>query len=482
MNSISLSVHMAIGLMVGASFACLFWVYAHFKKLLAELDTTIEKIIHFSNADPLTGLANRTQFFENFKNRIALARPENQKLALFFLDIDNFRGIKDSLGYDIGDGLLQAIAKRLSIGFSNKRELLARLGSDQFTIMIDQLDSQNNIDDEARRILSFLAQPFLIQGHEITITASIGISLYPDDSEDIESLLKFSGIARHQAKRIGSNTFNYYTLDMNTEIAVKQTIEMHLRNAISNKELTVCYQPKVDVKTRKIIGAEALLQWNNAELGRVSPAQFIPLAEQTGLIVSIGNWILKEACMQTKKWHDQGFNDFSIAINLSSYQFKMGDIAEQVASAIWDSKLPSNFLELELTESLVMENMEKSLLMLRVLKSMGIKISIDDFGTGYSSLSNLRKFPVDTLKIDQSFVKNIGHATKELDDSAIITTIITMAKQLKLKVVAEGVETEAQFNFLNEEGCDFIQGYLFGRPLLEDEFIALLTENWDNPL
>jgi diguanylate cyclase (GGDEF)-like protein len=478
MNNISSTLYMAIGLLVMIAFAYLIWIYTHFKKLLTTLETTLEKVVHFSNADPLTGLANRTQFFENFKSKIARPRQEQERLALFFLDVDNFRAIKDSLGYDIGDGLLQAIAKRLSIGFANKRELLARLGSDQFTIIVDQLDTQNKMDDEAKRILDLIAKPFSIQGHEIRTTASLGISVYPEDSENIECLLKFAGIARHQAKQIGSNTFSYYTPAINTQLAEKRNMEIHLRNAIFNKELRVYYQPKVEVRTRKIVGAEALLQWNNSELGRVSPAQFIPLAEKTGLIISIGNWVLREACMQTQKWHDQGFNDFSIAVNLSAYQFKMGDIAEQVASAIWESKLNANFLDLELTESLVMENVEKSLLMLRVLKSMGIKISIDDFGTGHSSLSSLRKFPVDSLKIDQSFIKNIHHENTELDDGAIITTIITLAKQLKLKVIAEGVETEEQFNFLNEEGCDFIQGYLFGRPMPENEFTALLTENW----
>lgn len=470
---------MAIGLLVVIALGSLVWIYTHFKKLFAELDTTIEKVVHFSNADPLTGLANRTQFFENFKAKITRPREKHQKLALFFLDIDNFRGIKDSLGYDIGDGLLQAVAKRLSIGALNKQELLARLGSDQFTMIIDQLDTQNKLDDEAKRVLELLAEPFTVQGHEIRTTASLGISIFPDDGKNVESLLKFAGIARHQAKKIGSNTFSYYTAEMNLELAAKRRIEVHLREAIDKRELTVCYQPKVDAKTRKIIGAEALVQWNSPELGRVSPSEFIPLAEQTGLIIGIGNWVLKEACIQTKKWHDQGFKDFSIAVNLSAYQFKLGDIAEQIANAIWDSKLNADFLELELTESLVMENVEKSLLMLRVLKSMGIKISIDDFGTGHSSLSQLRRFPVDSLKIDQSFVKNMYNENKELDDGPIVTTIIIMAKQLNLKVIAEGVETEEQFEFLKREKCDLIQGYLFGRPVPEAEFTKVLTENWE---
>ncbi len=473
----NLILEIAIGLLIALSFAYLLWIYTHFKKLLTSLNTSVEKVVHFSNADPLTGLANRTQFFEHFKGKIALPRQEHQKLALLFLDVDHFRAVKDSFGYDVGDGFLQAIAKRLSKGFSNKRELLARLDSDQFTIIIDQLDTQNKIDHEAKRILDLLAKPFSIQGHEINTTVSIGISIYPDNGDNVETLLKFAGIARHQSKQVGSNTFSYYTSDMNKKLTEQQKVEVLLRNAITNNELQVFYQPKVDVQTRKIVAAEALLQWNNPQLGKVSPVQFIPLAEQTGLIISIGNWVLREACFQTQKWHEQGFNDFSIAVNLSAYQFKMGDIAEQIATAIWDSKLNVNFLELELTESLVIENVEKSLLMLRVLKSMGIKISIDDFGTGYSSLSNLRRFPVDFLKIDKSFIKNIDNKNKALDDIVVVTTIIAMAKQLKLKVIAEGVETEEQFNFLKTEGCDLIQGYLFGRPLPENEFTALLTEN-----
>jgi diguanylate cyclase (GGDEF)-like protein len=478
MNNASLVLYIVIGLLIVCPFAYLIWIYKHFKRLLTKLDRTIEKVVHFANADPLTGLPNRTQFFENFKNQIAHPRQPDQKLALLFLDVDNFRGIKDTLGYDIGDGLLQAIAKRLSTAMYNKLEFLARLGSDQFTIIIDQLENPKKINDEVDRILELLSKPFAVHGNEIRITASIGISLFPDDSKNVESLLKFAGIARHQAKKMGSNTYSYYTPDMNIELTAQRKIEVHLRDAISNGELTVCYQPKINIKTGKIVGAEALLQWNNPELGRVSPAAFIPLAEQTGLIISIGDWILKEACLQTKKWHNQGFNDFSIAVNLSSYQFKMGDIASEIANAIWKSKLDPTHLELELTESLIMENIEKSLLMLRVLKSMGIKISIDDFGTGHSSLSQLRRFPVDTLKIDQSFIRNIRPENATSDDSVIVKTIIMMAKQLKLNVVAEGVETEKQFEFLKQEGCDLIQGYLFGKPVPEEEFTALLTENW----
>lgn len=446
-----------------------------FSRSLDRLEDSIEKILRASNLDTLTGLPNRTLFIENLKGMLTEAEKQNDKLALLFLDIDNFRALKDTLGFTIGDLLLQAVAKRLLDAMDNKKEYLSRLGSDQFAIILDHVNDPKKMLATINKILSVFTAHVTLQGNDLAITASIGVSLFPLDAKDAENLLKSAGLARYSAKQLGSNTYAFYTKEMDTKLAKQRAIETHLRKAIEKNELTVCYQPKVDMLSKKIVGAEALLQWNNPELGRVSPTQFIPLAEQTGLIVYIGNWVLNEASKQAKIWHNLGFTNFSIAVNLSAYQFKTGDIAEQVAKALWDSKLPSNNLELELTESLVMENVEKSLLMLRVLKSMGIKISIDDFGTGYSSLSQLRKFPVDSLKIDQSFVKNIGHENKESDDSAVISTIITMAKQLGLEVIAEGVETQAQFEFLKKEGCHLAQGYLFSRPVPAEEFSVLLS-------
>ncbi len=471
-----------LGIIILLGFSLLlFWVFLQFQKMLSHFESTMEKVTHFTNSDPLTSLPNRVLFFENIKVILDAAKQNRQKIALLFMDLDNFRGIKDTLGYAIGDALLQAIAKRLLTIAQNKKEVLARLSSDQFTLVLDNAE-EKNINTVVSKLLGALSEPFSIHGHDVTTSASVGISIYPDDGDNVESLLKSAGIARYHAKQRGSNTYSFYTREMDTKLSEQRTIETHLRKAISKGEFVVCYQPKVDIKTRKIAGAEALLQWNNPELGKVSPAQFIPLAEQTGLIVSIGDWVLKEACAQTKKWHSEGYSGFSIAINVSAYQFKTGDIAEQIARVLWDSKLDPTLLELELTESLVMENVEKSLLMLRVLKTMGIRLSIDDFGTGYSSLSQIRKFPVDSLKIDQSFVKNIqaGNANdrKSSDDRAIITTIITMAKQLGLKIVAEGVETEPQFDFLKQEGCDIIQGYLFSRPIPAEDFSKLLAENW----
>lgn len=474
----SLYMLMGLGLSIGFGFVLFLWVYLKLKKILHHLNTAIGKILRISNLDPLTGLANRTLFFENLKTALNKARLHDQKVALLFLDIDNFRGIKDSMGYDVGDMLLQTVAKRMSSAVTNQKELLARLASDQFTVILENMNDRKRLQETVNAVLGIFSTPFYLQGHEINTTASIGVSIYPEDGEEVESLIKSAGVARYHAKQMGSNTYSFYTQEMQSKLSEQRTLRSHLSQAVSNGELIVCYQPKVDARSRKIIGAEALLQWNSPVLGKVSPADFIPLAEQSGLIIPIGNWILKESCRQTQVWHAQGFLGFSVAVNLSAYQFKIGDIAEQVAQALWDSGLNSTNLELEITESQVMENVEKSLLMLRVLKTMGIQLSIDDFGTGYSSLSQLRKFPVDTLKIDQSFVRNILHEKKESDDSAVITTIIAMAKQLNLKVVAEGVETEQQFDFLKNSGCDLIQGYLFGRPLPAEEFSKLLTQNW----
>ncbi len=434
--------------------------------------------ISSAGLDPLTRLPNRISFFEYCRRRIINAKKNNQMFALLFLDIDNFRGLKDSFGYALGDALLFAVAERLMTVMDNNKESLARLGSDHFTIMLENASSQKNIEEVVSKILQLMGESFHLLGHEIATSASIGISIYPNNGDEVEQLLKCAGIARHQAKRLGNNAYSYYHQETGSKLSAERTLELHLRKAILNKEFRVCYQPKVDAQTRKIIGAEALLEWNNPLLGKVSAAQFIPIAEQTGLIIPIGRWILNKACVQTHQWHQQGFPDLSIAINLSAYQFRRKDIVEQISTAILESGLDPKLLELEITESLVMENLEKSLLMLKVLKAMGIQIAIDDFGTGHSSLSQITQLPVDSLKIDQAFVKKIHTKAMTEEDSAIIRIIINMAKQLKLKVIAEGVETECQFDFLKNEGCDLLQGYLFSAPLPAEAFTELLKKNW----
>lgn len=479
MDTLDYPLYMLIGLGMIALIALilLFGFAFHLRKSLTDLNDIIQNAWRFSNLDILTGLPNRILFFDNFKNCIENAKRNHEKVALLFMDIDNFRQVKDTLGYAIGDDLLQSIAKRMLVAMNNAKELMAHLTSDQFIIIIENIPHEKMLHESIEKILTVFEEPFSLADQRITTCASIGISLYPLDGTTVETLLKKAGIARHHAKQLAGNSYNFYASEMDATLMQQRSIEEKLRMALENKELLVCYQPKVDVISHKIMGAEALLQWNNPELGKISPAQFIPIAEKTGLIMSIGNWILREACNQTQQWHTQGFSDFSIAVNLSAYQFKSGDIAEQVANALWDSKLNPNFLELELTESLVMENIEKSLLMLRVLKTMGIKISIDDFGTGYSSLSQLSKFPADSLKIDQSFVRNINLQNLSADGNAIINAIVTLAKQLHLKIIAEGVETEQQLDFLKQQGCDLIQGFIFSRPIPAEEFGQLLANN-----
>jgi len=437
--------------------------------LLKKLEKAAEKIRHFGNLDPLTTLPERALFFETLQSKMITAKKNNEKIALLFCDIDNFRGVKDAFGFAFSDILIEMLSKRLLLLTNNNPQLLARLGSDQFAIVFPAIQDEKKILDFATDVSQKLSEPFFISGHELTIGVSIGVSVFPQDGEDVEKLLKHADAARQYTQRAGGDTFNFYVQESDNKMGQEQKIVAELRKAIQNHTLELYYQPKVDIKTRRIISAEALLHWEHPTLGVISPVDFIPLAEKTGLILSIGNWVISEACRQTKIWQTTGFPDFAIAINLSAYQFNAGDVAEKIAEAIWDNHLDASLIEIELTESLMMQNFEKTQLMLSVLKAMGVQISIDDFGTGYSSLSQIRKFSVNSIKIDQSFIKQ--------NDRPVIKTILAMAKQLNLKVIAEGVETEEQFAFLKEEGCDIIQGYLFSRPIAAEAFFQLLSKN-----
>jgi len=453
----------------------LWWVYSKFKNRFYELDQNIQRIVEHTNTDPLTGFPTRELFMKNFQMILTKASRKQDKIALIFLDIDNFRKIKDSLGHTTGDALLELISQHLLQLTGNKKELLCRLGSDQFLIVLKNVSTHKYIENYLKKICELFSKPLLLNNHELMVTPSIGISLYPEDAKDTESLLKYSGIARYDAKKDPNSSFSFYKKEMDEKLAQQRSIETQLRNAIARHELYLLYQPKVDVLTRQIVGAEALLRWKNPILGEVSPIQFIPIAEQTGLINPIGNWVLREACLQTLNWHQQGFTDFSIAVNVSAEQLRSGDFIGRIGQVTVDTGLDPKKLQLELTESLIMDNVEKSLLIFKMLKTMGIQIAIDDFGTGYSSLSQLKRFPVDYLKIDQSFVTNITNETS--DDKAIIMTIITLAKQLGVKLIAEGVETEEQFAFLKEAGCHMVQGYLFGSPLSIEDLTRLLKLN-----
>jgi diguanylate cyclase (GGDEF)-like protein len=455
------------------------WMTSKLTRLLNQLDFAAQKILRYGNLDPLTALPERALFFETLQSKIKDTKKNNEKLALLFCDIDNFRGIKDAFGFALSDILIEMLSKRLLLLAQHNPELLARLGSDQFAIVLPACQDEKKILDFATLVSQTLSEPFFISGRELTIGVSIGISIFPQDGEDVEKLLKHADVARQYTQKSGGNAFNFYVQESDNKIDQEQKIVVELRKAIQNNTLELYYQPKVDVKTRRITSAEALLHWEHPTLGVVSPANFIPLAEKSGLILSIGNWVIAEACRQTKEWQETGFADFSIAINLSAYQFNAGDVAEKIAEVIWKNNLDPAHIEIELTESLMMENVEKTQLMLSVLKTMGVKISIDDFGTGYSSLSQIRKFFVNSIKIDQSFIRNINANNKNQDDRPVVKTIIAMAKQLNLKVIAEGVETEEQFSFLKEEGCDLIQGYLFSRPISAEAFKKLMTENWE---
>ncbi len=443
-----------------------------------------EQIRYLAYYDSLTGLPNRTFYKELLSRALFLAKRHNWTIAILFIDLDYFKRINDTLGHDIGDQLLRAVADLIKtcirksdfIARSEENELenaVARPGGDEFIALLNEITHSQDASRVARRILKELARPLILAGHEVFVTASIGIALYPLDGDDAESLLKNADVAMYHAKNQGRNNYQFYTKSMNATALQQLALENDLRKALDRGEFLLYYQPTIDVQTRTIIGAEALVRWNHPNKGMISPGEFIPLAEETGLIVSIGEWVLRTACAQNRAWQNVGIKPFRVAVNLSGRQFDQEGLIEVVSSAIRDTGLDPQYLELEITESTIIKNPEKAVITLQKLKEMGIWLSIDDFGTGYSSLGNLRKFPIDTLKIDRSFVMNM---TTDSDDAAITTAIIAMAHNLKLGVIAEGVVSEDQQSFLCDQGCDAVQGYLFSRPIPAEEFIKLVKE------
>jgi len=412
----------------------------------------------------------RESLIEDLHQMVQNLPKDRLNLALLYIDLDNFKQVNEALGYDIGDLFLQQIADSLDkLEWQGKR--LHRLGGDDFVLLLPAFETEKKISDIVEAIVTILKKGVVLDNHELNISASIGISIYPRDSLEPKILLKCANVAMYQAKYQGRNTFAFYNPEMDRKALKRQALESYLRKALERDELLVYYQPKVHLSTKKISGAEALIRWLHPELGMISPLEFITLAEQTGLVMPLGSWILKTACKQTQEWHQQGFADFTVAVNLSPYQFKQGDIGGLIAQVLWETGLNPATLELEITESLLMENPEKSLLMLRVLRTMGVQVSIDDFGTGYSSLGQLKSLPFQSLKIDQSFVRNLEI---EPESRAIVSTIISMAKQMNLKVIAEGVETVEQQNFLVESHCDYAQGYLYGKPMTAHQLFDLL--------
>ncbi|MGB5080931.1 MAG: EAL domain-containing protein [Burkholderiales bacterium] len=431
-----------------------------------------ERIRRLANYDELTGLANRNMFSQRLGHAIAQARRDDKPLAILFLDLDRFKNINDTLGHAAGDSVLREVAKRLGECL-RESDTVGRLGGDEFVVLLEAIPQPMHSAVVAQKLLAAVARPFTFEGQEFHLTASIGISAYPADSSDMEILLRNADIAMYRAKEQGKNNYQFYSARMNVHTLERMALESGLRHALDRDEFVLHYQPKVDVGSRRITSAEALLRWRHPTRGLVPPMQFIPLAEETGLIVAIGEWVLRTACAQNKSWRAQGLPPLRIAVNLSARQFSHENLLEDVERVLNETGLDPAALELEITESMVMHDPERAAMLLGKLKTMGVGISIDDFGTGYSSLSYLKRFPIDSLKIDRSFVKDLP---LDVEDAAITQAIIVMAHSLGLKVIAEGVETADQAGYLRTHGCDEAQGYYFGRPVPADEFTRLLLK------
>jgi diguanylate cyclase (GGDEF)-like protein/PAS domain S-box-containing protein len=430
------------------------------------------RINYLAYHDTLTGLPNRVSFEEQLAASLTHAESNQESLAVMFLALDRFKKFNDTLGHIIGDQLLKSVAGRLALSM-NEGDAVARFGSDEFGFLLAGIKGAEDVARRAREFQGTLERPFNIESHELYVTSSIGISLYPLDGRDSQELLKSAGAALYRAKQAGGSNYQFYTADMNEEALQRLALENQLRWGLERKEYRVYYQPQVNIDTGQITGMEALVRWQHPELGLVPPAQFIPLAEDTGLIAPLGEWVLRTACAQTKQWHDCGFQNLHVAVNLSPRQFQQPDLVLMIERLLKETGLDASCLELEVTESSVMKNAESAIRTLGELRAMGIKISIDDFGSGYSSLSYLKTLPIDILKIDQSFVRDM---TTDPKDAAIAMAIIQLAHSLQLLVKAEGVETEDQLRFLRLLRCDEMQGYLFCMPLPAEAFEHLLAE------
>ena len=434
-----------------------------------------ERIQFLAYYDALTGLPNRTLLKDRLSKALASARRQKYKVALLFLDLDRFKDINDSLGHSVGDLLLQEVAERLR-RWGREQDTVARIGGDEFLIMLTHVNNISDAAVAAERLMDAMTAEFLVQGHSLNIGCSVGISIFPEHGTEVDDLIKNADAAMYDAKERRRNNFQFFTEGMNTQAVERLTLESSLRLALDKRELFLVYQPQMDMVTGKITGLEALLRWQHPQLGLVPPDKFIRIAENSGLIVRIGEWVLRTACAQSRKWQDEGLANVSVAVNVSAVQFRQEDFCELIRRVLQETGLAPEYLELELTESLLLSSADVTLSVLQKLKAMGLKLAIDDFGTGYSSFSYLRQFRVSKLKIDGSFVRDVA---ANPDDAAITAAIISMAKSLNLKVIAEGVENEAQMSFLRAHQCDEIQGYYFSKPLAVEQVADKLRS--DNP-
>jgi len=447
-----------------------------------------ERVHRLAYFDTLTGLPNRQLFQQHLSTAIERAKDRNLMVAALYVDLDNFKRINDTLGHSFGDVVLKTIAKRLDscirtddcvIRPETEEEIvrLARLGGDEFVAILQDLESETDAAAVADRIRAELTRPVEHLGHEFVVTSSIGVSLYPEDGDDIETLLKNADVAMYQAKSAGRNSVRFYSGTMSLRSLERLELENSLRHALRRNELFLHYQPQIDIKTKRMTGIEALLRWDHPVHGSVSPSRFIPLAEECGLITPLGEWVLATACHQTKAWQDKYDRPLNIAVNLSSQQFFSSDVASVVLRTIYDAGLTPSSMHLELTETILMNDVKETIITLNKLRDAGVSLAMDDFGKGYSSLSYLKRLPLDTLKIDKSFVMDMQN---NRDDAAICAAIIAMAHNLDLKVIAEGVETKEQLEFLEQQNCDQIQGFLISKPLsaddLEERFLKNIRE------
>jgi diguanylate cyclase len=426
-----------------------------------------EQLEYQANYDALTGLPNRSLLHDRLGQSV-FAQRHVRSIAVVFIDIDHFKFVNDSLGHNTGDKLLQHVAGRL-VQTVRDGDTVARLGGDEFILILNDQSGQEVIYRAMQRILTKVAEPINVDGHELLVTCSAGISLFPQDGPDTETLLKNADTAMYRAKEKGRNNFQFYTAEMNQQVNERLEMEASLRRALERGELELYYQPRINVVTGAAVGCEALLRWNHPERGLLLPERFIGLAEETGLIVPIGEWVLKTACAQAHTWQAAGRPPLSVSVNLSSRQFRQEALAGAVMDALRESGLDPRLLEMELTESLVMQDTDAAIRVLTGLREIGVELSVDDFGTGYSSLSYLTRLPISALKIDQSFVHEVKGAGRP-EEGIVAQAIILLGHNLKLKVVAEGVETDAQFEFLKKHGCDEVQGYRFARPMPAREF------------
>ncbi len=439
---------------------------------ISERKEAQERIEYLARHDPLTGLPNRTLLADRLEQALAHADRNKTRVALLFLDLDRFKTINDSLGHPVGDRLLQEVTVRLKTSV-RESDTISRLGGDEFVIVVPDLQDEEAAAAVAEKILEITRQPFAIDQHQLTTSISIGITLYPADGSDFDTLLKKADTAMYHAKDAGRNTYRFFTEQMNVAALERLLIQNRLQKAIENEEFVLHFQPKIDLASGRIVGTESLVRWKNPELGLVAPDRFIPLAEDNGCIVPLGDWVLRESCRQTKLWADDGLGRIPVAVNISTLQLHRGDFVGRVLAMLAETGLDPTLLELEFTESLLIHDVDRVLDQVRQLKAAGIRIAIDDFGTGYSSLSYLKRLAVDRIKIDRSFIRDIS---TDPDDAAIVRAIIQMARSLRLHTLAEGAETAEQTEFLRAEGCEEVQGFFYSRPLPAESFVRFYRE------